>query len=216
MTPIPRSPATAPRHALLVHGLGRTPLSLAYLGRTLARAGLRPGYFGYYAWAESHSRILERLSARLAALAPMGPVTLVGHSLGGLLLRQAVPRIPGLQVQHLVMLGTPNQPPRMARRADRWPPFRLLTRSCGRALADPAVFAALPEPTYPCTVIAGDRGRTGRWSFFGDDRNDGFVAVDEAWLAPQTPLLVLPVRHTFMMNDAAVQAAVLAAAGVPR
>lgn len=198
---------------LLVHGLGRTPLSLLRLGRRLARAGASPHYFGYYAWAESHPRILDRLSARLGQLGAAGaPVGLIGHSLGGLLLRQAVFRVPGFRVHHLVMLGTPNNLPRLAPRARNWMAFRLLTRSCGELLADPAAFR-LPPPAYPCTVIAGASGRRGRWSPFGNDPNDGFVAVDEARLPGNDPIL-LPVRHTFMMNQRAVQTAVLESLGL--
>ncbi len=204
--------ASAGLPVLLVHGLGRTPLSLLALGSRLAQAGAAPSYFAYFAWAQSHELILGRLIDRLAELAAPGrPVALVGHSLGGLLLRQAIPGVPRLRVSHLVMLGTPNQPPRLALRAQRWPPFRLLTRSCGQLLASPEAFDALPAPAFPYTVIAGDRGRTGRWSPFGGERNDGFVALEETRVSSNEAVSVFPVRHTFMMNNPAVQAAVVAA-----
>jgi pimeloyl-ACP methyl ester carboxylesterase len=195
-----------------VHGLGRTPLSLIALGGRLARAGAAPSYFAYYAWAQSHALILRRLTARLTALAALDrPVALVGHSLGGLLLRQAIPGVPHLKVSHLVMLGTPNRPPRLALRAQRWATFRLLTRSCGQLLATPEAFDALPAPAFPYTVLAGDRGGTGRWSPFDGERNDGFVALEETRVSSDEAISVFPVRHTFMMNNPAVQAAVVAA-----
>lgn len=132
---------------LLVHGLGRTPLSLVLLARRLQRENYRPESFGYYAFAESHQRIQERLVRRLKSVANEGaPVGLVGHSLGGLLLRQAVAQVPELQVRNLIMLGTPNQPPRMARRAKQWRAFRVLARSCGEFLATPEAFQELPMP----------------------------------------------------------------------
>jgi pimeloyl-ACP methyl ester carboxylesterase len=194
---------------LLVHGLGRTPISLRSLGRSLGRAGARPEYFGYYAWAQSHSAILDRLCRRLTRLAATGEALgLVGHSLGGLLLRQAIARLPAIRVRGLVMLGTPNRPPRMALIASRVPLFRLLTRSCGEFLADAGAFATLPEPAYPYTLIAGDAGHRGRWSAFGGEPNDGFVAVAETRIAARDPIRILPVRHTFMMRNRRVQAAV--------
>ncbi len=197
---------------LLVHGLGRTPASLLSLGRRLRREGYRPELFGYYAIVESHPRIVDRLAQRLRRLALEGlPVGLVGHSLGGLLLRQAVALVPELEVQSLIMLGTPNQPPRLARRVRHWRTFQLFARSCGEFLATPTAIAGLPAPAYPYTLIAGTSGWLGGWSPFGDEPNDGFVAVGETRITPTDTPVILPVSHTFMMNHRAVQDAVLAA-----
>src|SRR5437764_1844810 len=165
---------------LLVHGLGRTPLSLFGLAPALRRAGRRTRFFAYSPTLEPLPRIVRRLTAVLRELAARGrPVGLVGHSLGGLLLRMALPAVPELRVHHLVMLGTPNRPPRLARRAWRRFPFRLLTRGCGRFLACPDSIPVLPVPAVPYTLIAGTAGPRGRLSPFGDDPNDGVVAASE-------------------------------------
>jgi pimeloyl-ACP methyl ester carboxylesterase len=205
-----------PIPVLLVHGLWRTPLSLALLARRLRREAYRPEFFGYYAFAESHLRIQGRLVRRLRSLAGEGtPVGLVGHSLGGLLLRQAVAEVPELKVQTLIMLGTPNQPPQLARLAREWRAFRAFARSCGDFLATPEAFRELPMPNYRYLVIAGTAGWRGRWDPFGGAPNDGFVAVDETRIGPEDATIVLPVAHTFMMNSRAVQDAILAALGEP-
>src|SRR4051794_26826293 len=116
---------------LLVHGLGRTPLSLFGLAPALRRAGHHTRFFGYSPTFEPLPRIVRRLTAVLRGFAARGrPVGLVGHSLGGLLLRLALPAVPELRVHRLLMLGTPNRPPRLAARAWRRLPFRLLTRDC--------------------------------------------------------------------------------------
>jgi pimeloyl-ACP methyl ester carboxylesterase len=199
------------RRVLLVHGLGRTPLSLALLARRLSREGYRPELFGYYAFAESHRRIVARLTRRLRSLATIQqPVSLLGHSLGGLLLRQAAAAVPELSVHSLIMLGTPNQPPLLARRARHWTAFRLLAQSCGDFLATPEGFAALPPPAYRYLLIAGNAGWRGRWNPFEGAPNDGFVSVEETRIGPDDTPVVLPVAHTFMMNSPAVQDAILA------
>ncbi len=109
------------------------------------------------------------------------------------------------------MLGTPNRPPRLGRRAWKFFAFRWLTGDCGSLLAHPDLYAAIPIPRVPYTLIAGTAGPCGRWSPFGDDRNDGIVADDEVPLGDGDEPLLFPVWHTFMMNDRHVQETVVAA-----
>jgi pimeloyl-ACP methyl ester carboxylesterase len=199
-------------NVLLVHGLGRTPTSMFGLAAALRRVGHRTSFFAYSPTLESLPRIVYRLTGRLRALAYSGkPVGLVGHSLGGLLLRLALADAPALPVRRLVMLGTPNRSSGLARLASRWLPFRLLTRDCGRFLACPDTIPALPAPTVPYTLVAGTAGPRGRWSPFGDQPNDGIVAAAEVPVRDADSPLLLPVWHSFMMDDATVRRAVLAA-----
>lgn len=195
---------------LLVHGLGRTPISLQGLARSLRRAGHATQLFGYYAFAEHYDRIRLRLASELRSMSRTPePVGLVGHSLGGLLLRHALPDAPGLSVHRLIMLGTPNQPPRLAVRANRWLPFRVFTRSCGSLLASPGAFARIPPPAVPYTLVAGTAGWRRVPGPFGAEPNDGLVAVSETLVAPGDEPYLLPVSHTFMMNDRRLQRLVL-------
>jgi hypothetical protein len=195
---------------LLVHGLGRTPLSLLVLARDLRRAGHEPVLLGYVAaiesWTAIHSRVrsaLQREGRRGRAYAA------VGHSLGGLLLRSALAGWPEdlLLPERLVLVGTPNHPPRLAGRFRRVWPYGLLTGECGQLLAHPPFFETLPPPAVPCTVIAGTRGWAGRWSPFRGDANDGIVAVSETEL-PGAGAIRLPVGHTLMIVDPRVRAEV--------
>lgn len=195
---------------LLVHGLGRTPVSLHGLARALKRASHSTRLFGYYAFAEHYDRIRLRLASELRALARSPePVGLIGHSLGGLLLRHALAEAPGLRVHRLIMLGTPNQPPRLAVRANRWLPFRVFARSCGSLLATPGAFARIPPPAVPYTLVAGTAGWRRVPGPFGPEPNDGLVSVSETMVNEGDEPLLLPVTHTFMMNDHRLQRLVL-------
>ncbi len=194
---------------LLVHGLGRTPRSLASLARHLRRGGHDVHSFGYFATTQPVDQIVRRLHTHLDELGRTPqPLVVIGHSLGGVLVRAALTLEPRLTTlpQHLVMLGPPNQPPRLARRLHRNWLYRIINGDVGQQLADPVFTQSLPPLTIPHTIIAGTGGPTGRWSPFGDNPNDTIVAVDETRLAADQPVTELPVRHTFMMNDSRVRA----------
>jgi hypothetical protein len=59
--------------ALLVHGMGRTPLSMMTLARALRRADIVPTQFGYSAALETVDQIVARLRGRLEATATTSP-----------------------------------------------------------------------------------------------------------------------------------------------
>lgn len=186
---------------VLVHGLGRTRLSLALLARRLSRCGHTTESFPYSALAETHERIVSRLESRLRRLAAQGAaVGLVGHSFGGLLLREALAAVPELRVKHLVMLATPNRQPRLARRVYTKFPFRILRGNCGRCLADSSWYRALPGLSIPYTVVAGTGGWRGRLNPFKGEPNDGAVALSETILSDNDRPVLVPALHTFIMN----------------
>src|SRR5450631_1976620 len=75
--------------AVLVHGMGRTPVSMALLALRLRRAGFATALFGYSVTFEKYSACLGRLQRFIDARAR--PCVLIGHSLGGVLLRSVIP-----------------------------------------------------------------------------------------------------------------------------
>ena len=194
---------------LLIHGLSRTALSMVGLEWYLQQTGWATEQFGYIAAVETFEGIVERLRVRFQELASQGAYGIVAHSLGGLLTRAAL----GLSFlelpKHIVLLGTPNQPPRLAPYAWRLPAFRWWTGQCGFNLTSPGFFASLPIIEAPYTIVAGTGGPRGFWSPFGDELNDGIVALSETRLLPNETIIQLPVMHTFMMNDPQVQKTVV-------
>jgi pimeloyl-ACP methyl ester carboxylesterase len=195
---------------LLVHGLGRTPASLMLLHHALKRAGHTPANFAYFAFAEPYVHIRDRLVVRLQQMANQPePVALIGHSLGGLLLRDALARVPALSVHRLIMLGTPNQSPRRARRVESWLPFRVFARTSGELLASARAMERIAKPTVPYTIIAGTGGYRWLSAPFGGEAHDGVVAVGETRIQDGEEPVLMKVSHTFMMNDRKLWAVVL-------
>lgn len=191
-----------------MHGLWRTPASFLLLVRRLRAWGYSPHHFGYAAVAQRYDAIVERLVQRMEALAELGPYIVIGHSLGGVLLRSALPRVLGPPPRHLIMLGTPNRPPRLARALGVYWVYRRLMGECGINLSSLAFYATLPRPFIPYTIIAGTAGPRGRWSPFGHEVNDGIVAVAETPINDDDPVILVPATHTFMMNNPGTQDAI--------
>ena len=196
---------------VLVHGLGRTPLSLAGLARDLRRSGHHTRLVGYVGALERYDAIVARIRRQLhAAAAGPEPVAAIGHSLGGLVLRAALAGWPANlpAPRSLIMLGTPQVPPRLARRFRDRRVYRWVNGECGQLLARSEFFAGLPATQVPLTLIAGTRGWPGTLGPFGREPNDGVVAVSEIRGPGGPPVAELPASHTFMMNDRRVRALV--------
>lgn len=193
----------ARKRAVLVHGMGRTPLSMLLLAARLRHRGVDCETFGYFAGASSFEDIAIRLAERLSQQ-PEGYLA-VGHSLGGLLLREALCRRPDTAPKpaHLFLLGTPNHASRLASRLKRTPLYRLLTGDSGQLLADPSRVEAIGIPSLPITVVAGIAGPQHARGPFGQEPNDGIVALSEAHL-PGAAMHALPRLHTFLMNSTRV------------
>ena len=208
-------------HVLVVHGLARTRFSFAHLAHDLKLAGHTVTSLGYVAAVERFDTVCGRVRNRLERIAAAGErYAVVGHSLGGLILRIALGFDPPLapRPELLVMVGTPNRTPRRATRVRQWWPYRVLGGEAGQLLADPAFFAGLPSIGVPYRIIAGTAGRRGGRSPFGVEPNDGTVSVGETRVSPADSPIIVPVHHTFMLNDQEVRRVVvdLLSARAPR
>ena len=152
---------------------------------------------------QGHAAALaDRLRAQAAA-AGSAVVHCVCHSMGGLLLRHALFRHPGLPLGRTVMLGTPNRGSVVARRLARLPGLaRVLEAGFEHGFDGHA--PRWPEDR-PVLSIAGTRGLGLGMLTGGLERpHDGTVSVAETRLAAGGDPLCLPVTHTSMLFSAAV------------
>ena len=198
-------------HVLFVHGMGRSPLSGWPVLRQLRRAGLQTHTFGYAVSRQDFAAISRRLAARIAALAAQGDYVLVGHSLGGVLIRATVNALPAAvqRPQRIFLLGSPQQPARLAQQLRGNPLFRAFTRDCGRLLGSAERMAAVGAVDVPTTSIVGVSGPTQRFSPFAGEPNDGVVSLAEVsadWVTDQVRVATL---HTFLPMDPGVARIIL-------
>ncbi len=181
----------------LIHGMGRTSVSMGLLARRLRAAGHEVSAFGYFVTRDPVDVIAHKLKLFIG---DAEGYALIGHSLGNVIARLALP-LPGLA--RMIMLAPPNQPPVMARALEGNPLFKVLTRDAGKKLLDEQFYARLPVPDVPTLVIAGNRGPRAAWLPFKGEPSDGVVRVEETRL-PGVPHVEVPAIHTFIMNDAEV------------
>lgn len=197
---------------LFVHGMGRSPLSGWPLLKRLRRAGLRTHTFGHLVSHETSATIVGRLVERMTRIAGAGEYVLIGHSLGGVLLRQALRALPrtARPPNHLFLLGSPVQMSSIAARMGSNPLYRLLTGDCGRMLGSPQRMADVGAPAVPVTAVVGVKS----WSLFAallpNESNDGVVTLTEASAPWLTDVVQVPVTHTFLPTDARVTDVILA------
>jgi len=189
--------------------MGRTSVSLALLSARLRQAGHSTSSYGYFVTRDALDVIAARFVEHIERAGGVdADFAVVGHSLGNIVTRMALPHLPGLR--RFVMLAPPNQPPALARLLAQNPVFRALTRDAGRRLADAAGFyPTLPVPQVPTLIVAGTTGpRFARSPWQGGD-NDGIVGVDETRLdGPDITHVTVEAIHTLIMNNAGVTALV--------
>ncbi|MCM1983813.1 esterase/lipase family protein [Lyngbya confervoides] len=200
-------------NVLLIHGLGRTPLSMGGVGQVLRRRGHFPHFFGYAAWQHSYGDIVIRLRQEMVQIADTGPYAIVAHSLGGVLSRSALQDWSGPRPEHIIMLGTPNQSPRLAAIAQPIPLFQWFAAECGANLASAEFYRHLAPPPVPYTIIAGTAGPQLWLSPFGAEPNDGIVALSETKIHAGDRPVQIQTLHTFMMNHGSVQSFILSRLG---
>jgi pimeloyl-ACP methyl ester carboxylesterase len=189
---------------VLIHGLFFTGLEMTVLGRRLKAAGLRALRFSYPSVNATPAQNGQGLAAFMRGLGVV-PVHLVGHSLGGLVIRHALAVDPTLPKGRVVTMGTPHTGSGAARIVSSVAPGQWLLRHALEAgLAGDA-------PPFPADrevgCIAGDRPAPlslGTLIPGIPSPSDGVVALSETHLAGCAAYLVLPVSHTGMIFDPTV------------
>jgi pimeloyl-ACP methyl ester carboxylesterase len=184
---------------IVVHGLWMTGIECAMLRRRLAALGFAPRQFHYHSVSESALTVLARLRAEVEACAAEGPVHLVGHSLGGLLVLRLLSAPPALPVGRAVLLGSPVRGSRAARTLNELPGANWLLGDLAEAELVQTMDRAWQGPGE-LGVIAGTSGiGLGRLFNHFAEANDGTVTLSETELPGATDRCVLPVSHLGML-----------------
>jgi hypothetical protein len=190
-------------HALFVHGMGRSPLSGWSLLRQLRRGGISTSTFGYFSAIESFADIKNRLVSRISRLASDGDYVVIGHSLGGVLLRAAIDSLPSdvRKPCHIFLLASPVTPSRMAKKFGSNLLFRTITGDCGQLLGSNSRMMKIPQTSIPKTAVIGVCRLPFKTVFHPEEVNDGIVSLSEVsadWLNDQVKVHTL---HSFLPSS---------------
>lgn len=183
---------------ILAHGFFSTSLDMRYLDRYLQRRGyrtLRPGLPTTLGGLEACSAALEKAYATI----PQGysRLHLVGHSMGGLIIRQFLAHRRVANLGRCVLIATPNRGTPLAEKAIgrfgllvKWMGALEVLRSGGVAIPPPQ-----NQPPPQIGVIGGWIESLSLGTLFLEEINDGRVPLNSVTLRGMTDFKVLPFAH---------------------
>ena len=221
------STPTAPNSVMLVHGLHQAGWCMGMLAKRLASDGFETYRMSYRSLRDDVGTHARRLNDALSAHHHQDiSIDLVGHSMGGLVIRRFLHDYPKWQIGRIVTLGTPHLGSLTAKGVRHFAPF-LVGGSYGHCLDGDCVDLPTDFNRHQLGIIAGDKPlglglpvlgyyqlkarfdkKTNTHTHDPDDlpilantfAHDGTVYVKETFVKGAAHL-ILPVTHTAMLTD---------------
>lgn len=201
---------------VVLHGLGRTRSAMKGMARFLAQ---NEEYsvlsFSYASTRATLAADAKSLGSVLSHLEGVEEINFVAHSMGNLVVRHLLgdqlAAAGGLGVDHrlgrIVMLAPPNNGAALAERFKNNPVFKLIFGSGGQQFTKDwaALQKLLLTPTCEFGIIAGGANEGSGRNPLLEGNDDMVVTVQETRLPGAHDFVVVPVAHTFIMDDETVQ-----------
>lgn len=187
-------------NALFVHGICGSNF---FFTPTLIRfrtQGIRPYIFGYSATLQDFQTIVGKLVKKMEKISEKGDYIIVGHSLGGVIVRAAINQLPKSvpKPKLAFLLGSPIGASRIAKRLGNNIIFSFMTKDCGQLLGSEERMKSIPAPDIPTIGIIGTFGIKGNLTPFGVEENDGVVTFGEVNAEWYSEIIRVPISHNLL------------------
>ena len=197
---------------VVIHGLGRSRSSMIKMAAMLRQRGkytvFNVSYPSTRYEVAEHAKSLARV---IESLDGITEINFVCHSLGNLIVRhwlgdvrdEKTGRRGDQRIRRMVMLGPPNHQPKLAATAAQ---LDFTGQIGGKTLAQLAknwhqLEPHLATPEFEFAILAGGKGNKDGYNPLIPGDDDLVVSVASTKLAGARDFRVLPVKHTFMMDD---------------
>ncbi|OBT13934.1 lipase [Vibrio sp. UCD-FRSSP16_10] len=200
---------------IIVHGLARSASSMEKMSTRLSKHGYQVCVVDYSTLGRALDKTLQDSTQQIDECIDQfesqfaqdkgSRIHFVGHSLGGLVIRDYLAKKP--MVTHsshfgeVVFLGTPNKGSDVA---DFFSSVKLLPLAGGTAASlttkSDSLPNSLPNPDYPFGVIAGTHSYP-ILKYMFDNSNDGLVSVESTQLEGMQDFISVDIKHDTLRSD---------------